>query len=374
LAAVKKGGGSMKKILTIIGARPQFVKAAMLSRALGESNCFDEVIVHTGQHYDPCMSDVFFEQLGIPAPTHALGISGGGHGEMTGQMLYSLEPIIAAEEPDLVLVYGDTNSTIAGALTASKLHVPIAHVEAGLRSFNRRMPEEINRVLTDHLSALLFCPTETSVMNLEAEGINRGVHQVGDIMFDAALHFGKVAKESCHVGLRYKLTDAEYVLATIHRQENTDDTLKLARIFEALAMLAGEISVVLPLHPRTKARLDSMGLFNRFAHDRLHIIEPLGYLEMLALEQGAGLIITDSGGVQKEAYFFKVPCLTLRDQTEWNELVEMGWNSLVDVLNDDIVEAARRAFGKCGSNFVSPYGSGDTAQRIVEQLSAELRS
>jgi UDP-GlcNAc3NAcA epimerase len=363
----------MKKVLTVVGARPQFVKAAMLSQALQASGQFVEVIVHTGQHYDPGMSDVFFDQLGIPAPGHALGISGCGHGEMTGRMLCALEPVIIAEAPDIVLVYGDTNSTLAGALTASKLHLPIAHVEAGLRSFNRLMPEEINRVLTDHLSTLLFCPTETSVKNLEAEGINCGVHRVGDIMFDAALHFGNIAKTSLDTAMRYNLTDGKYVLATIHRQENTDDMLKLARIFESLAMLAREVSVVLPLHPRTRGRLDAMGLLNRLVHDRLHIIEPLGYLEMLALEQEASLIVTDSGGVQKEAYFFNVPCLTLRDQTEWVELVDLGWNQLVDVLNADIVDAARRAIGKCGSKSISPYGIGDTAHRIVERLSNELR-
>lgn len=364
----------MKKILTIVGARPQFVKAAMLSNALRASGRYNEVIVHTGQHYDPGMSDVFFEQLGIPAPGHALGIAGGGHGEMTGRMLCALEPVMTAEAPDLVLVYGDTNSTIAGALTASKLHVPIAHVEAGLRSFNRRMPEEVNRVLTDHMSELLFCPTENSVQNLAAEGIERGVHLVGDIMFDAALHFGRIARESHGDGLHRRLAAGGYVLATVHRQENTDDLRKLGRIVDALAALSDEIPVVLPLHPRTRARLEAMGCSDRLERDRMHVVAPLGYLEMLAMEKGASLIVTDSGGVQKEAYFFQVPCLTLRDQTEWSELVDMGWNRLVDVLNDDILDAARRSIGASGSNRTSPYGLGDTAKRIVEHLNTYMKS
>lgn len=364
----------MKKILTIVGARPQFVKAAMLSKAIRSSTCFEEVIVHTGQHYDPSMSDVFFEQLGIPAPAHSLGIAGGGHGEMTGRMLIALEPVILKEAPDFVLVYGDTNSTIAGALTAAKLHIPIAHVEAGLRSFNRRMPEEVNRVLTDHLSKMLFCPTENAAQNLMAEGIESGVHLVGDIMFDAALYFGSIAKDSIKLGLNLHLPAGGYVLATVHRQENTDDPQKLRNIFDALDTLSKEIPVVIPMHPRTRDRLIVMGFTDCLSRKGIHVIEPLGYLEMLAMEQSAGLIVTDSGGVQKEAYFFQVPCLTLRDQTEWGELVEMGWNRLVDVLNVDIVDVARRSIGSRGSDKSSPYGRGDTSMQIVKHISAELRA
>lgn len=364
----------MKKILTIVGARPQFVKAAMLSNALRSSERFDEVIVHTGQHYDPGMSDIFFEQLGIPAPGHALGIAGGGHGEMTGRMLCALEPVIIKEAPDLIIVYGDTNSTIAGSLTAAKLHIPIAHVEAGLRSFNRRMPEEVNRVLTDHMSELLFCPTENAVQNLMSEGIKSGVHLVGDIMFDAALHFGRIAKDSIKCGLHRQLPAGGYVLATIHRQENTDDPQKLRRIVDALATLSKEIPVVLPLHPRTRDRLAVMGFTDSLSCKGMNVIEPLGYLEMLAMEQAAGLIVTDSGGVQKEAYFFQVPCLTLRDQTEWGELVDMGWNRLVDVLNVDIVDVARQSIGSRGSDQSSPYGIGETASQIIEHLSAYMGS
>jgi len=363
----------MTKVLTVVGARPQFVKATMLSRAFQAARGFDEVIVHTGQHHDPGMSDVFFDELRIPKPRHSLGIAGGGHGDMTGRMLCALEPVVRAEAPDLVLVYGDTNSTLAGALVASKMHVPVAHVEAGLRSFNRRMPEEINRVVADHLSTWLFCPTAASVAHLADEGVTHGVHRVGDIMFDAALHFGRLALEAPRAaGVPAALPAQGYVLATIHRQENTDDPAKLARIIEALVSLAEDLPVVLPLHPRTRARLAGTPLASSLERAGLHVLEPLGYLDMLALEQRAALVLTDSGGVQKEAYFFRVPCVTLRDETEWTELVELGWNRLVDVLDGDIVGAARQAVGGVGREGESPYGSGDTAQRIVACLEAGI--
>ena len=362
----------MKKILTIVGARPQFVKASMLSRTLATSGQFNEIIVHTGQHYDPSMSDVFFTELGIPAPTHSLGISGGNHGDMTGRMLCALEPVMLTERPDMVLVYGDTNSTIAGALAASKLHIPIAHVEAGLRSYNRLMPEEVNRVLTDHLSYLLLCPTANSVDNLAAEGVREGVHLVGDIMYDAALHFSEMAGSTANALVKYGLDAGSYVLATVHRQENTDDPRKLRRIIEALAALASEIPVILPLHPRTRGRLAALGLDELASSPNLHIVEPLGYLDMLALERAAALIVTDSGGVQKEAYFFRVPCVTLRDQTEWTELVDLGWNVLVDVLEDDILNVARQAIGRLGDTNALPYGRGDTAQRILQTIIASV--
>lgn len=363
----------MKKVLTIVGARPQFVKAAMLSRALRSAENFNEIIVHTGQHYDPGMSDVFFEQLGIPAPKYSLGISGGSHGDMTGRMLCALEPVMFAEVPDMVLVYGDTNSTIAGALAASKLHIPIAHVEAGLRSFNRRMPEEVNRVLTDHLSTILYCPTQNAVDNLSSEGIRQGVELVGDIMYDAALHFAAIAERK--VAPRdATFAKGSYVLATVHRQENTDDPVKLGRIINALVELSSEMPVMLPLHPRTRTRLENLKLLPEdHRGSNLYIVEPLGYLEMLALEKDAALIVTDSGGVQKEAYFFRVPCLTLRDQTEWRELVDLGWNRLVDVLEDDILNEAKKAIGSLGDTYSAPYGNGDTADRIVTSLVNALR-
>jgi len=362
----------MKKILTIVGARPQFIKAAMLSKALRSLDQFNEVIVHTGQHYDHGMSNIFFEQLGIPKPCYSLGVAGGGHGEMTGRMLCALEPVMIKEAPDLVLVYGDTNSTVAGTLTASKLHIPIAHIEAGLRSFNRRMPEEINRVLTDHMSELLYCPTESAVQNLKVEGIERGIHLVGDIMYDAALHYGRIAKNYKGLDSNQLFLPRQYILATIHRQENTDDPVKLRKIIESLAAISKEIPVVFPLHPRTRDRIDGIGLSSSLTSNGMSVIQPLGYFEMLALEQSASLIITDSGGVQKESYFFKVPCITLRDQTEWIELLHMGWNRLVDVLNDDIVSVARLSIDTRGSDQKSPYGFGDTANRIVEHLSTHL--
>lgn len=359
------------KVLTVVGARPQFIKATMLSRAFLAEPGFDEVIVHTGQHHDPGMSDVFFDELGIPKPRHSLGIAGGGHGDMTGRMLCALEPVVRAEAPDLLLVYGDTNSTLAGALAASKLHVPVAHVEAGLRSFNRRMPEEINRVVTDHLSTWLFCPTAASVSHLAGEGIARGVHQVGDIMFDAALHFGRLALESAaSAALLAGLPPGGYVLATIHRQENTDDPAKLACIVQALVSLADDLPIVWPLHPRTRARIAGTPLAANLSHRGVRVVEPLGYLDMLALEQRAALVMTDSGGVQKEAYFFRVPCVTLRDETEWTELVELGWNQLVNVTDGDIAGIARQSLNRRGVEGQSPYGAGDTASRIVALLAA----
>lgn len=362
----------MKKILTVVGARPQFVKAAMLSRGLKQAGCFKEVIVHTGQHHDYAMSEVFFQQLGIPKPDHSLSISGGNHGDMTGRMMCALEPVMIAESPDLVVVYGDTNSTIVGALTAAKLHIAIAHVEAGLRSYNRKMPEEVNRVLTDHLASLLFCPTENSVQNLIREGITDGVRLVGDIMYDAALHFGDKSSGAATNGLLGELRITEYVLATIHRQENTDDPNKLKSIIDALANLSRDIPVLLPMHPRTRARLQSLGFPAADIGKQLHVLDPLGYFEMLALERRAALILTDSGGVQKEAYFFRIPCLTLRDQTEWSELVTTGWNRLIDVLKDDIVGIARATIGKPGDGSASPYGNGDTATKIVTALKSYL--
>ena len=272
----------------------------------------------------------------------------------------------------MVLVYGDTNSTLAGALVASKLNIPVVHVEAGLRSFNRRMPEEINRIMTDHLAAYLFCPTDTAMQNLKNEGVERGSHLVGDIMFDAALHFGREARASIDSALERHFSGGNFVLATIHRQENTDDPNRLERIVAALVRLSRDIPVLLPLHPRTRGRIEAMGLSQFFDAPGLSIVPPLGYFDMLALEQESALILTDSGGVQKEAYFFKVPCVTLRDQTEWGELVRLGWNRLVDVLNDDIAAVAKQALGSRGSEAELPYGEGDTAERIVKILDAAV--
>lgn len=314
----------MKKILTVVGARPQFIKAATISREIGQTEGITEVMVHTGQHFDESMSDIFFEELEIPAPKHHFAIHGGSHGVMTGRMLEAVEQAMLDEQPDMVLVYGDTNSTLAGALAAVKLHIPVAHVEAGLRSFNRRMPEEINRVMTDHVSALLLCPTVTAIANLAAEGITNGVHGVGDVMYDATLHAGKVAAGRSDVLAKLGLTAKGYVLSTLHRAENTDDPSRLAHLLTFLKTLAAGRPVVLPLHPRTKGAVERAGL----SLDGLVVCPPLGYLDMQALLAQAAQVATDSGGLQKEAYFHRVPCVTLRDETEWVETVEAGWNRL----------------------------------------------
>lgn len=312
------------KALTIVGARPQFIKAAAVSRAIRETDGIEEVMVHTGQHFDADMSDVFFDELSIPAPRHRLNINGGGHGEMTGRMLAAVEPILMEEKPDWVVVYGDTNSTLAGALAAAKLHIPIAHVEAGLRSFNRRMPEEVNRVLTDHLSALQFCPTSAAVDNLAKEGIRQGVHRIGDVMFDATLFAIERAEKGSTILAELGLTPKNYSVATVHRAENTNDPANLRQVVAFLQQQAKRYPVVLPIHPRTRQSAQKMGI----DFDGLKVIGPVGYLDMAKLLHGACEVFTDSGGLQKEAYFHRVPCTTLRDETEWVETIAHGWNRL----------------------------------------------
>lgn len=351
------------KIATIVGARPQFIKAAPVSRALVDAGV-NELMIHTGQHYDSGMSDVFFEELGIPRPAWHLGISGGGHGAMTGAMLQALEPVLQDERPAWVLVYGDTNSTLAGALAAAKLQIPVAHVEAGLRSFNRRMPEEHNRVVVDHLSDLLFTPTDAATARLREEGIPAGwIWQVGDVMFDAALYYAERAAERSDVLARHGLEAGNYVLATVHRAENTDDPDRLRAIIAGLDRVARNLPVVLPLHPRTRAALQREALTAR----AIYMIDPVGYLDMVALESRAAVIATDSGGVQKEACFHGVPCVTLRDETEWVELVGLGWNRLAKATPEAIEEAINNAVGSRGAEATS-YGDGNAAARIVEVL------
>ncbi len=353
----------MQKILTIVGARPQFIKASVVSRAIAQAPGLREVLVHTGQHFDANMSDVFFSQLGIPRPHHQLDIHGGTHGAMTGRMLIEIERILLAEKPDRVLVYGDTNSTLAGALAAAKLHVPVAHVEAGLRSFDMKMPEEVNRILTDQVSDLLFCPTDAAVANLRREGFaSRPVRvlQVGDVMQDAALFFAQAA-ERCDVP---GVQGDGYILATLHRAENTDDTGRLAAIVGALNALHRDLApVVLPLHPRTRAAVGRAGLSLA-----VHAIEPVGYLEMIRLLRRCALVMTDSGGVQKEAYFFGKACVTLRDQTEWVELVEAGANTLVGADAVAIQAAARDHLGRSITDERQLYGGGVAAQGVVQAL------
>ncbi|MCI2397792.1 UDP-N-acetylglucosamine 2-epimerase (non-hydrolyzing) [Aliiroseovarius subalbicans] len=362
----------MKRILTVIGARPQFIKAAAVSRAISATKGVNEILVHTGQHYDANMSDIFFQEMGIPTPAYQLDISGGSHGQMTGRMLEQLEAIMLKEQPDAVLVYGDTNSTMAGALAAAKLNIPLAHVEAGLRSFNCRMPEEVNRVLTDHCASLLLTPTDTATQNLAEEGITGDqVVQVGDVMYDAALFFGRLAGEHSNLLETSGVDVGRFVLATIHRQENTDDPERLRAVFEGLEKVARTLPVVVPLHPRTKGRLEDAGMLN--LTDNLKTVAPLGYIEMVAHERAAAVIVTDSGGVQKEAFFYGVPCVTLRDETEWVELVEAGWNRLVPPLNAAIIaQAVSQAVGTKGQN-VTPYGAGDASERIVSTLLRFLR-
>lgn len=356
-------------VMTIIGARPQFVKAAVVSRVLRRSTDLREHYVHTGQHYDEAMSDVFFRELEIPAPDYNLGVGSGSHGEQTGRMLAAIEAVLVKEKPQLVLIYGDTNSTLAGALAAAKLHIPVAHVEAGLRSFNRRMPEEINRVVTDHLSDLLLAPTDVAVHNLRNEGVATcTIHQVGDVMFDAAMFYAGRACAESSVLDRLNLVGAPYALATIHRAENTDDLTRLAIIWDALCTAADDMRIVLPLHPRTRKKLGEAGLLDR-APAGLTCLEPVGYLDMALLEQRARLIVTDSGGVQKEAFFHGVPCVTLRDETEWVELVATGWNRLAPPVSSGAIRAAMAAMLRSPQDPATRpplYGDGRAAEKIVQ--------
>ncbi len=350
------------KIVTVIGARPQFIKAAVVSRAFSEQvNTVNEIIVHTGQHYDANMSDVFFEELCIPKPDYHLGVGGGTHGQNTGRMLEKIEEVLLKEKPDFLLVYGDTDSTFAGALAAAKLHIPVAHIEAGLRSFNRRMPEEVNRVLTDHISELLFAPTETARQNLENEGIDEAkIHIVGDVMFDATLFYRSRAVVPPEI-VKHGLTENGFVLCTIHRAENTDDPVRLRAIFQGLEIYGQ--TVVLPLHPRTRAKIAG---YNIRVADNILVIDPVGYLEMVWLEAHCRLIATDSGGVQKEAYFHKKPCVTLRTETEWVELVQVGANRLVTIESFAIAEALNTF--ACDSFAETLYGNGFAADKIYKVL------
>jgi UDP-GlcNAc3NAcA epimerase len=344
------------KVVTVVGTRPQFVKSWPVSRALAGAH--EEILIHTGQHYDPEMSEVFFQTLGLKAPDYHLAVGSGPHGSQTGRMLEGIEGVLLRAEPDVVLVYGDTNSTLAGALAAAKLRLPVAHVEAGLRSFNREMPEEVNRVLTDHVSALHFCPTEQAVRNLELEGIVAGVHLVGDVMKDALEWWVNQAPASEDLLATYGVEPGRYYLATVHRAENVGDPERLAAILAALQAL--DQPVVLPLHPRTRAALDRFPLA---AGGAIRTVPPVGYLEMLQLERQARAILTDSGGVQKEAYLLGVPCITMRDETEWPETVATGWNVLVGADTRRIVAVA--------SSFPRPsqrpalFGDGRASDRIA---------
>jgi UDP-GlcNAc3NAcA epimerase len=348
------------KILSVVGNRPQFVKAAPLSRALRAAAT--EVLVHTGQHYDPEMADLFFDELGIPEPDHHLGVGQGTPLSQMATIALKLEPLLVDERPDLVLVYGDTTSTLAGALASAKLGLPLGHVEAGLRSFDKSMPEEQNRVVTDHLSALLFCPTDQAVANLAAEGVTGGVHQVGDVMFDASLTFAPVAAKR-RAAETLGLEPGGYLLMTVHRAAATDTPEALQHLVDVIE--AVQQPLVFPVHPRTRHKLEAQGLWGRLArHEHLHLSPPVGYLDFTSLLAGARGVITDSGGVQKEAYFQRIPCITLRDTTEWVETVDAGYNRLVG-MNADAVAAALTEMA-LPNGHVNLYGDGHAAEHIAE--------
>lgn len=373
------------KFLTVVGARPQFIKAAVVSRAVRSrmatlhDSSLREVLVHTGQHYDASMSQVFFDELDIPKPDHHLGVGSGSHGIQTGAMLERLESVMLKEKPDMVLVYGDTNSTLAGALAAAKIHIPVAHVEAGLRSFNRRMPEELNRVMTDHVSTLLFCPTQTAIDNLRAEGLPHvkrpevKVIRTGDVMFDAALFYGARADGRPLPTEFEGLPNSGFILATIHRAENTDDPAALGRLLEALERIGERLMpVVWPVHPRTRHLIDKDEGLRRIGTRARHLrmIEPLGYLDMVTAERRARLVLTDSGGVQKEAFFHGKPCVTMRTETEWVELVDAGWNVIAGTEPGAIMTAVEKMLSAQLDPAGRPplYGDGHAGEAILEAL------
>jgi UDP-N-acetylglucosamine 2-epimerase len=345
--------------MSIVGARPQFIKSAPVSRAL--SSQFHEVLVHTGQHYDYGMSDIFFEEMKMRPPDFNLGVGGGSHGEQTGWMLIELEKVVNQVKPDCILVYGDTNSTLVGALVAAKAVIPLAHVEAGLRSFNRAMPEEINRLLTDHVSTFLFCPTDTAVENLAKEGVTNGIHRVGDVMYDALLYNLVIARKRSQVLERLGLSKGSYALATVHRAANTDDPERMRSVLDVLSSLS--LKVMFPVHPRTRKMIQEWGLS---ANSNVLFIEPQGYFDILILQENANCILTDSGGMQKEAYLLGVRCITLREETEWVETVTSGWNKLVGVDQD----AIRMAFETWHPQGQRPplYGNGHSAEQICDIL------
>jgi UDP-GlcNAc3NAcA epimerase len=356
----------VKRIVTILGARPQFVKAAALSRVISQRNDIEEILVHTGQHYDSNMSEIFFQEMEIPKPAYNLGVNGGTHAVMTANMMTGIEAVLKAEQPDYVLVYGDTNSTLAAALTASKLHIPVVHIEAGLRSFNMRMPEELNRILTDRLSSILFCPTDTAIKNLVREGyphINERIILSGDAMQDAAMYYSQFSSVKSDIISRYSLK--RYLLVTIHRQENTDDEGRLRSIVAALNSLADSMDVLMPVHPRTQKMMESMNLNTQF-----RMIDPVGYFDMIELLKNCEMVLTDSGGLQKEAYFFHKVCLTLRDETEWVELVDGGFNILCGADENKILDSYMKLSEK-DMDFSQPLYGGGKACELIAGILAE---
>ena len=363
----------MARVLTLVGNRPQFVKAAAVSTHLRERA--EEVLVDSGQHYDRELSEVFYEELGLPAPAHQLGVGSGSHAEQTAAVMSALEPLAEEIEPDALLVYGDTNTTLAGALVAAKLQLPLAHVEAGMRSFDRTMPEEVNRVVADSLSGLLLCSTETAVQNLRAEGLGDGARLVGDVMADISLTFGPIADRRSDALERFGLEPRSYLLATAHRAGNVDDLANLERLLSVLERAAATAPLVIPLHPRTRARLDALGSAPELESRGIRALEPLGYLDFTRLLRSARAVLTDSGGVQKEAYLASVPCVTMRETTEWVETVEAGWNRLVG-LDADAAEVALRELGERLGEATDPsvYGGGEAGARVATELASWVGS
>lgn len=377
----------MKKILTVIGARPQIIKAAAISRAIKNSfsDVLNEVIVHTGQHYDDNMSAIFFEELGIPNPQFNLNVGSGSHGAQTAKMIEGMEKLMLDEKPDGIVIYGDTNSTIAAALAASKIHIPVFHIEAGLRSYNKSMPEEVNRILSDHISTLLFCPTKTAVDNLVKEGftsLNEGlptvdkphVHLCGDIMYDNSMYFSSISDQKSRILEEIEVFDKNYILVTIHRNANTDDEIRLNSIFNALIYIQNTtgFDIVLPLHPRTNKMMDQLLNDENKAllrdNKKIKIIPPAGFLDIISLEKNASLIVTDSGGLQKEAFFFKKPCVILRPETEWVEIVENGNAIIADADQQKIVAAANQLLSQKDYTFPNLFGDAKSAEFIVQKI------